>query len=233
MLRGKVLHHHPQYGGEHHIKISSNCIVVIFRMMPKMGEFTFISYYIQEHLVLCMLSVCSAHAAVIKYATPQMGRESWKVSGFLTSVHPAEPPVTLVINGTGHFSSHSASLVFFFRLFFPPLSLSLSFPSLCMCTLSYIRLILVSRWISSHFCDYTFFFLLSSLVFLIEIFFFSFTWKSVSLWPPDPIRNDPRGCSLGDPKPTLQPFTVLYLFRIITAASYSPPAYYCEPKWTN
>ena len=55
-----------------------------------------------------------------------MGRESWKVSGFLTSVHPAEPPVTLVINGTGHFSSHSAFLVFFFRLFSPPLSLSLS-----------------------------------------------------------------------------------------------------------
>lgn len=65
MLRGKVLHRHPQYGGEHHIKLSSNCVVVIFRMMPKMGEFTFISYYIQEHLVICKLSVCSAHAAVI------------------------------------------------------------------------------------------------------------------------------------------------------------------------
>lgn len=55
-----------------------------------------------------------------------MGRESWKVSGFLTSVHPAEPPVTLVIDGTGHFSSHSAFLVFVLRLVSPSLSLSLS-----------------------------------------------------------------------------------------------------------
>lgn len=61
-----------------------------------------------------------------------MGRESWKVSGFLTSVHPAEPPVTLVIDGTGHFSSHSAFLVFVLRLVSPSLSLSLSV-SLTLC----------------------------------------------------------------------------------------------------